>query len=337
MGNKYKEKLEYIGDLDQLMTLKEGLLTGGFQNGIKVIEIANGGNMSAIILPGRCMDIYQVRYKGKNMNYLAPCGIKAPEYYDARGTQWLRNFFVGMLTTCGLQHFGNPKIINGEELGLHGRISNTPAENVKYERGINNENPTITLEGTMREGRIFGENLTLHRKLEFGYEDDSISITDSITNHGFGDKQFVFAYHLNYGYPLLEEGTTLILDTLETEARDENAAKHLNTWNKIEAPQYPYPERCYFHKLKQNSQGMCQYTLFNERRKIGVRVQYSGIDLPYFCEWKMLGKGEYVMGLEPMNVFLDGPKIGEEGCDSPVLKPGESKVYNVKINFIDKL
>jgi hypothetical protein len=51
----------------------------------------------------------------------------------------------------------------------------------------------------------------------------------------------------------------------------------------------------------------------------------------------MLGKGEYVMGLEPMNIFLDGPKIGEEGCIAPVLGPGESKTYRIRIDFIDQL
>lgn len=334
----YQETMEYIGDLDQLISLKEGVLTGGFQEGVRVMEVHNGGNLSATVLPGRCMDLYQVRYKGKNMNYLAPCGIVAPEYYDAQGTRWLRNFFVGMLTTCGLQHFGNPRIKpDGEELGLHGRIGNTPAENVKYERGVEGEVPTLTLEGTMREARIFGENLTLHRELKFQYEEDSILLTDTVTNHGFGDRQFVYALHLNYGYPLLEEGTKLILDSLETVPREENAAKYLDTWQKVEAPSYPYPERCYFHKLAKDSEGLSQYTLFNEKRGLGVRVQYNGNDLPFFCQWKMLGKGEYVMGLEPMNVFLDGPKVDEEGCAAPILGPGESKVYQAKLTFMDKL
>lgn len=333
--NEYVKRMEYIGDLDQLMTLKESVLSGGFQEGVKAIEIANGGNLSATILPGRCMDIYQVRYKGKNMNYLAPCGIKNSSYYDSGGKQWLRSFFVGMLTTCGLQHFGNPKIIDGVEMGLHGRISSTPAEDVRCIRGADGGNPTISLEGTMRESRIFGENLTLHRQILFGYEQDSITIRDEITNHGFGNRAFVYAYHLNYGYPLLEEGTKLMLDVSETIPREENAAKYLDSWNQVGPPEYPYPERCYFHKLRKDENDRCQYTLYNEKRQIGVRVQYNGNDLPYFCEWKMLGKGEYVLGLEPMNIFLDGPSIGEEGCMAPVLTPGESKVYEIKINFID--
>lgn len=337
MGNGNEKKLEYIGHPDQLMTVRESVLTDGFADGVKMFEVENGGNLSASVLAGRCMDLYQVRFKGKNMNYLAPCGVKASAYYDPRGTQWLRNFYVGMLTTCGLQHFGNPQVINGEEMGLHGRISSTPAENIRYERVIDNARPFIMLEGTMREGRIFGENLTLNRKLFFTYEEDCITIKDTVTNHGYGDRQFVYAYHLNYGYPLLEEGTKLILDSLETTPRDENAAKYADSWQQIEAPDYPYPERCYFHRLRKDAEGMCSYTLFNEKRKIGVRVHYNGDDLPYFCEWKMLGKGEYVLGLEPMNVFLDGPKVMEEGCTAPILGPGESISYQIKIEFIDSL
>ena len=338
MSEDYRKLLEYVGDQDQLISLQDAVMTGGFADGVRMMEVSNGGNLSVTMLPSRCMDIYQVRYKGKNMNYLAPCGIVAPEYYDAQGFRWLRNFFVGMLTTCGLQHTGSPRVLeDGEELGLHGRMANTPAENIRYERGLKDGVPSLTLEGTMREARIFGENLSLHRKIEFEYEKDSIVLTDTITNHGFGDRQFLYALHLNYGYPLLEEGTKLIFDTLETKPRTDEAAKYMDTWRDVEGPSYPYPERCYFHKIAKDEQGNAQYTIFNEKRGIGVNVQYNGNDLPYFTEWKMLGKGEYVMGLEPMNDFLDGPKLGEEGCTAPVLGPLESKVYVTRINFIDKL
>jgi hypothetical protein len=333
----YQRELEHIGDLNQLITLQEGVLDGGFQQGVRVMEVANGGNLSATVLPGRCMDLYQVRYKGKNMNYLAPCGIVAPAYYDAQGTRWLRNFFVGQLTTCGLQHFGNPRMKDGEELGLHGRIANTPAENVRYARGLDGETPTLSLEGTMREARIFGENLTLRRQLTFAYERDTILLEDTVTNHGFGPRQFVYALHLNYGYPLLEEGCRLLLDSEAVKPREEHAAAHLDTWQQVEAPVYPYPERCYFHTLRRDGDGMTGYTIFNEKRGIGVQVRYRGEDLPFFCQWKMLGKGEYVMGLEPMNVFLDGPKVDEPGCAAPVLAPGESKVYRVELRYIDRL
>ncbi len=328
---------EYIGDPDQLMTLHEATLSGGFQDGVRIIEISNGGHLSASILPDRCMDLYQVRYKGQNLGYIAPCGIVGPQYYDRSGTQWLRGFFVGLMTTCGLQHIGGPVTVDGEERGLHGRISYAPAENVKYERRLDSGAPSLVLEGTMREARLFGENLRLSRRLEFEYTNDCIVLTDTITNCGFGDRQFLYALHLNYGFPLLEEGAEMIIDSSEVIPRDGEAAKHLDSWQEISAPNYPYPERCYFHKLNERTNDLSGYTLFNRKRGIGVRADFDTGELPYFCQWKMLGKGEYVMGLEPMNAFLDGPKIGEPGCGAPSLPPGASKTYRIKLSFIDKL
>lgn len=338
MDKTLKETLAYVGDMNQLISIQEATLIGGFQEGVKIMEVHNGGNLSATVLPGRCMDIYQVRYKGKNMNYLAPSGIVAPEYYDAQGTKWLRNFFVGLTSTLGLQHIGAACTLeNGTEMGLHGRIGNAPAENVKYERGVNGEIPTLTLEGTMREAMMFGENLSMHRKLEFEYENDSIVMTDTITNHGFGERQFLYGLHLNYGYPLLEEGTKIVIDPEEVIPRDADAQELAEFWQRIEAPSYPVPERCYYHKLKKDENGMVQYAVFNEKRGIGVRVEYNGVDLPYFIEWKMLNKGEYVLGLEPFNVNPGGPKLNEKGCDAPILGAGESKTYTIRFSFFDKL
>lgn len=330
--------LKYIGDQDQLISYKEGYLSNGADQGVRFMHVQNGSGLSATILPGRCMDIYQVRYKGFNMNYLGPCGIQGPQFYDPHGAFWLRNFFVGQLTTLGLQHYGGAEVIDGEERGQHGRIGNAPAENVHYERFTDTEgNPKLSVEGTMREARIFGENLTLHRKLTFSYEENSILLEDTITNHGFGDRQVLYALHLNYGYPMLEEGMKMYLESEKVEPRTEEAAKYLDTWNQIEKPSYPYPERCYFHTMKKGEDGNTGYAIFNEKRNIGVRVSYLADDFPFFCEWKMLGEGEYVLGLEPMNAFLDGPKLNQEGCAAPILKPQESKVYKVKIDYIDKL
>lgn len=42
------------------------------------------------------------------MNYISPSGIIYPQYYNVEGKEWLRGFFVGQLTTCGLQNIGTP-------------------------------------------------------------------------------------------------------------------------------------------------------------------------------------------------------------------------------------
>jgi hypothetical protein len=335
--SSYKEIQPYIGNENQLIGYQEAVLSDGMSEGVRVMRVDNGGNLSASVLPGRCMDLLQVRYKGKNMNYLAPQGVRNAEFYEAGDAHFLRNFFVGQLTTGGLQNIGVPKDVYGETRGLHGRIDNIPAENVSYERTLVKGVPGLSVKGTMKEARLFGENLTLERKLAFAYEDDSITITDRVTNCGFGRRQFGLLYHLNYGYPLLQDGTRIIIDSEEVTPRTPEAAKYAGTWNVIEAPEYPYPERCYFHKIKPDRKGKCSYTVFNDKLAVGVRVEFDAKELPYFCEWKMLGKGEYVLGMEPMNMFMDGPAVGEKGCMAPVLAAGGSKTYTVKLTYIDRV
>ena len=337
MSDIMKNAAPYIGDLNQLITLQDAKLLDGAGDGVRMMQVENGGNLSVTVLPGRGMDLYQVRYKGKNMNYLAPCGIRNAAHYDPREYNFLRNFYAGQLTTVGLQNLGIPKEAYGEPMGLHGRIANIPAENVSYERTEKAGVPGLLLKGTMREARIFGENLRLTRELKFSYEDDSIELHDTVENLAFGNRQFVLAYHLNYGYPLLTEETRILIDTEEIISRTDEAEKHADSWQQVEKPGYPYPERCYLHKVKQDRNGKCCYTVFNEKEKIGVRVEYSGKELPYFCEWKMMGKGEYVLGMEPMNAFIDGPAVGEKGCTGPVLKPGKKAEYHLKLSYIDKL
>jgi hypothetical protein len=59
--------------------------------------------------------------------WVSPTGVVAPHFRELQGEGWLRSFGGGLLVTCGLQNVGEPSERGGEELGLHGRISNTPA------------------------------------------------------------------------------------------------------------------------------------------------------------------------------------------------------------------
>ena len=59
--------LKYIGDQDQLISYKEGYLSNGADQGVRFMHVQNGSGLSATILPGRCMDIYHVRYTGRNI------------------------------------------------------------------------------------------------------------------------------------------------------------------------------------------------------------------------------------------------------------------------------
>ncbi len=332
----FKKQLEYIGDLSQLISVRESRLSGGRQEGVRAAEISNGAGLEITVLPDRCMDFYQIRFKGHTVNYLGPGGISAPQYFNDSGDKFLRNFFVGFLTTCGLQNIGSPDVYRGKEYGLHGRISNTPAEQFQWSYELIDNVPAAVLSGKMREAVLFGENLSLSRKITIPYGKNEILLEDTVTNHGFRKIPFTLLYHFNFGYPLLDENTELSLDSEQVKPRNDHAAQYVDSWRKIESPQDSFEEMCYYHTLKKDENGFAAYSLYQPKLDIGVQVKFDADKLDHFCQWKMFGKGEYVMGLEPMNSLLDGRTNAVEQNALKELEPQQSIQYCSKVTFFDK-
>jgi hypothetical protein len=53
-------------------------------------------------------------------------------------------------------------------------------------------------------------------------------------------------------------------------------------------------------------------------------------------EWKMMGEGAYVVGVEPANCDgLGGRSATRELRKPPMLEPGESRDYRIDIEVLD--
>jgi hypothetical protein len=76
------------------------------------------------------MDIAWAEFKGEPVSFISKTGVSTPAYFEENGFGFLRNFTYGLLTTCGLTYMGAPCVDEGTQLGLHGRISNIPADDV---------------------------------------------------------------------------------------------------------------------------------------------------------------------------------------------------------------
>jgi hypothetical protein len=68
---------------------------------------------------------------------------------------------------------------------------------------------------------------------------------------------------------------------------------------------------------------------------LGVYVRWNLNELPYFVQWKMMGEGIYVVGIEPTNapLHLTRKEMREQGL-LPILQPGEQKVFNLEIGVL---
>jgi len=328
-----QEKLKYVGHPSQLFYAEEYHLAGGRGDGMRILQINNGMGMNLTLSPDRCLDISRLNYMGDNYGYFSPCGYVAPQYFSDKDLDFLRSFTAGFMTTCGLVSAGAPCVDEGEKLGLHGRIANTPAENFYYKTVNENGEDVIKVHATMNEARLFAEKLVLEREITVHTQKNSISIKDTVRNEGGETQPLMLLYHINMGYPLLDSNSEIILPVLKTVARDERAEEGINEWRKMIDPERGFEEQCYYHTLAKKN-GRTFAACYNNKIKKGVEMDFDAEMLTGFTQWKQMGERDYVLGLEPSNCTLKSRDVLRKENGLPFIAPGEEKVFTLTINII---
>lgn len=319
----------YIGHESQVGGVEEHRLVGGKGDGIRLLEINNGKGLELTVVPDRGADISRLRYRGVNMSYFSPCGYVAPAYYESTGTNWLKSFTAGFLTTCGLQAVGSPCVDEGEELPLHGSIANTPAEHVYWEEDEKN----IFIHARIRDEVLFGRKLVLKRTMEISKEENQFIIHDEIENTGDRVEPLEILYHMNMGYPLLDEESVVKIPAESVKARDDHAAEDMANWMHMEKPQAGYQERCYYHQFG-GKEGKA--SIYQPKLDMGLEITFDAENLDTFVEWKMMGVRDYVLGLECGNCYPDGRDVMRKTGMLKFLQPGEIKRYDVEVRMTGK-
>ena len=125
-----KEILEKVGDISQICEAKSVRFSGGNREGVEAVSVRTGSGLNFNVIPGRGMDIGLVEYKGYNFCWRSSTGEVHPSYFEPEGSGMDRNYHGGLMHISGLTYSGLPCTDNGKNLGLHGRASNIPAQNV---------------------------------------------------------------------------------------------------------------------------------------------------------------------------------------------------------------
>lgn len=316
----------YLGHASQLGGVEEHRLVGGKGDGMRLYEVHNQSGLHLTLSPDRNGDITRLRYKGTSLSYMSPCGYVAPAYYDSIGSSWLNSFTAGFLTTCGLQSVGTPCIDEGEELPLHGSIANLPCEQAWWTE----EEDTYTIHTKTSDETLFGRKLTLERKVVIQKTENRFDIIDTISNTGDRTEPFEVLYHMNMGYPLLDEDSIVSIPSDKVVPRNEHAAEDLEHWMRMEPPTPGFEERCYYHQF---SDGKGKASISQPKLGIGLTISFDANALDGFVEWKMMGVRDYVLGLECGNCYPDGRDVMRKNGMLKFLRPGEQKQYQVTITI----
>ncbi len=328
-----------IGNMDQVAGIRMAQLDDGLERPARAAFFRTGGGLELTVLPDRCLDIAAAYFQGKAMGWRCVTGDVAPQYYEAEGIRWLRSYFGGLLTTCGLMNVGGPapdSAVSG--IGLHGRIGNMPARNVKVMQEWQGSEYVLSVTGTMREAVLFGENLSLTRTVSTKLGEKRFWIRDVLVNEGFRPVKYMLLYHCNIGFPALDEGSRIISPSRRVAPRDAIARDGAARWNRMDAPAHGYAEKVYFHDMAPANDGSVTVALVNDGfakgEGFGVYVKFNKKELPRFTEWKMMGEQDYVVGLEPCTCGVEGRHTDESLKLLHTLKPGQRKTVNLEFGPI---
>lgn len=340
---KREELAARVGDPLQIAGARGSILTDGKANGVRAIEVSTGTGFQFTVLPGRGMDIPFAAYKGKAIGFFSGTGITSPAYYEEPGFEWLRSFFGGMLTTCGITNAGAPGTDQGKPFGLHGRLANAEAENVCIDQEWNGDEFVIRLSGMMREAKAMGENLTLTRSIHTSLGTKGMRIHDTVVNRGFAPEPLMLLYHFNFGFPLLGPQARVVGPIRKSVARDEEARKDRGVEECLTFPEpvQGYAEKAFFHVLGAQPDGKTFIALLNrdtgDGQPLGIVMRWRQKELPQLCQWKMPCKGFYVVGLEPGTVLPLGRGVLRQQGALPMIEGQASYEITIDVEILDSI
>lgn len=306
-----KDLYRYVGSMQQLAYIRSLTLQEGRTEGTKVLEVKNG-KLQFKILADKCMDVGEFSYGGVNLNFLSKPGLQGRNHYDTNGDEALRSIMGGLFFTAGLENICAPCSCGGKDYPMHGRIRTTPAEHLSGDASWEDGAYVLRASGEMREAELFGENMVLRRSIETVYGSKTVKITDRIENESYRPEPLMLLYHINIGYPLLAEGTELLVPTRSVTPRDAASAGHERDWNRMDPPKENEPEYVFIHEPVADREGNVIAAVLNENLGLGLRLSFSAKNLPRFMEWKSTAAGDYVLGLEPSNSSVYGRPYHEK-------------------------
>lgn len=336
MTNYTEEQLNaYTGAMKQVAGIRRAVLDDGKARGIRVADVYTGSGLQYTVLIDRGMDIGAASYRGNSLTYLAPGGFGHPAYAENAGFGWLRNWGVGLLTGCGLTHAGMPEMqeefpVDGTH-GLHGRISSIPAEDIHVTEEWVDGRYVLSVTGTVIQSSVFSEILELKRTLATALGDNTITVTDRVTNRAHKPSPLMVIYHINLGFPLLSEHAHITAKDHDVVPR-EDSVSGLDQWMECVPPTPDWAEQVFFHDVPADDDGMARMTLENPELGLNFCVAARKAELPCFAQWKMLGQDEYVLGLEPCNCRPFGQAWEKENGTLRIMEPGETVEFLMKLS-----
>jgi galactose mutarotase-like enzyme len=327
-----------ISNHAQIGGIETSVMDNGLGRGVRIAWINTGSGLRYKLVLDRAMDIADAFYNQHSLAWISHAGVTAPDQAANNGIEWLRSFGGGLLTTCGLTHVGGPEEDEYGQRGVHGRISNIPAEVVS----IDQPDPIagkldMSITAKITQSSVFGPHLELMRTISSTLGQAGIRIHDEVTNRGNTPAPHMILYHCNFGWPLVDEDTDFIWKG-QWQSRDRDMDRSIfnndNDFRKCQAPLETHDgagEACAFIEPDADRNGLCKCGLHNAKLGLTFELRFKKEQLPWLANWQHWGKGEYVTALEPGTNPPIGQAKARQQKELTHIAPGQSVQYDLEM------
>lgn len=327
-GRTTDDALRRVSSLRQLASCDEYTVTNGPDTGTRRIRVT-AGEVDLELLPDRGLDIGTARVRGVPVAWVSPTGHPVRSVTDDEA--FTRTFGAGLITTCGLQSYGPASVDEGEAHPMHGRFTAQRATIVRAEA----TSEGVVVEGIIREGDAFGTHLELRRTIEVPLAESCIRVSDEIVNRAETPAECMVLYHVNFGWPLIDEGTVLRTGAERVEPRDAVAEAGLDSWERFPEPVAGYDEQVFLHVLPEASRAE---VAVEHPSGFTAHLRYDTAQLPGLFEWRVSRHGCVVLGVEQGSApTLQGRVDARERGLLRTLEPQDHLRFELEIGFSGEL
>jgi hypothetical protein len=169
-------------------------------------------------------------------------------------------------------------------------------------------------------------------------DEPRIIVEDTVENIGSDTSPLMILYHVNIGFPVLDASSELIEGKAKVNPRDDEARDGGEDFNKFNEPIKNYKEKVYYHEIDADEEGYSNAAIvnedFNNGQGIGIWLRFKRDTLPFMAQWKQMGMGEYVCGIEPCNSTVQGRKAERESGRLKFIEPGEKVDFRLEFNIL---
>lgn len=339
------ELMRRIGHLSQVGGVMLLESADGVSRGVRYLEFRTGAGFQFKVAIERGMDVGYCDFRGQSLAWIPSTMLPGPWYFEQQESfGWLRTALGGLNNSCGMLHIGNPETADvshfnfparaQETYGVHDRMALLPGQLISYGERWEGDDCILEAVGRVVQAQAYGENLVLTRRYTAKLGEARFFMRDEIENAGWLPTDHMLLYHINAGFPIVDDGSELIAPVTRPPAvPDGLPLGDASAYSTFIAPQHNWQLQGFELDMAAEADGSVPVGIVN-RAGLGMYVIYNQQQFPQYLEWRMMGEGQYAVGIEPCtNTF--GRAIARERGQIITLQPGEKRVYDLEVGVLD--